>query len=114
MSHNTIDALAYVIGYALSALVLGWLATRKNRDRWGWALLGGFFCLPSVITLALLPYLCPKCKRPLTNDEWEREDCPTCGWRTAEPTVCLECGATIPGRETACPQCGWSYKVRGH
>lgn len=25
-------------------------------------------------------------------------------------TPCLECGATIPGTESACPACGWSWK----
>lgn len=102
--------LVYGFSYGLSALVLGWLAARKNRDRWAWGLIGGFFCVPCLIALACLPYLCPKCKRPLTNGEWERRECPTCGGPSAEPTVCLSCGAAIPGRATACPQCGWSYE----
>ena len=110
MSYDTLHVIAYAISYGLSALVLGWLATRKNRDGWTWGLIGGFFCLPCLIALACLPYLCPKCKRPLTNREWERRECPTCGGPSAEPTVCLSCGAVIPGDATACPQCGWSYE----
>lgn len=29
---------------------------------------------------------------------------------TLEPTECLSCGKTIPGGETVCPVCGWTYR----
>jgi ribosomal protein L40E len=27
-----------------------------------------------------------------------------------EPTLCVECGETIPAGDDRCPKCGWTYK----
>lgn len=29
----------------------------------------------------------------------------------SEPAECIKCGSTIPGGQTKCPQCGWSYEL---
>jgi hypothetical protein len=29
----------------------------------------------------------------------------------AEPTICADCGATIPSDSSKCPSCGWSYEA---
>ena len=74
-----------VIMYLGFALVIGLLAARKNRNPWAWGLLGGLSYMIALAVLAFMPYLCPRCRRPLTNSEWKERRCPACG--------CLETAA---------------------
>lgn len=59
-------------------VLTGWLAARKNRNRWTWGLFG-MFPIFALLILAFMPYLCPKCRQSLSNKEWENRTCPTCG-----------------------------------
>jgi uncharacterized Zn finger protein (UPF0148 family) len=79
MGNNQFELMTWVLGYGITALILGVMAANKNRNPWVWGLIGGLFCLPSFIALLLLPYLCPKCERPLTDSEGMAKTCPTCG-----------------------------------
>lgn len=65
--------------YVPSALLIGFMAARKNRNPWAWGLIGGLFCLPGLLVLAFMSYVCPICKRDLTNDQWSKRTCPECG-----------------------------------
>ena len=71
-------ALALIVQLII-AVAIGYLAARKNRNGWGWGLMAFLFCIPTVIFLMFMPYLCPVCKRPLTNQEWRSGVCPSCG-----------------------------------
>ena len=51
-----------IITYGLAFLILSIVADRKNRNSLGWGLIGGLFFPCSLIYLAFLPGLCPKCK----------------------------------------------------
>ena len=79
----------FLILYAISGVIIGLLAARKNRNGWAWGLIGGWFLLFGLLVLAFLPYLCPKCKESLTNKSWKSRTCPRCGdisKGTMEPT----------------------------
>jgi hypothetical protein len=66
------DVLA-IVTYGLAILVLSMVAYRKNRNPLAWGLLGGLFFSGSLVYLALLPRLCPKCK-----GECQGRTCPNC------------------------------------
>jgi hypothetical protein len=66
------DVLA-IITYGLAILVLSIVADRKNRNPLAWGLLGGLFFPSSLVYLAFLPRLCPKCK-----DECHGRTCSNC------------------------------------
>jgi hypothetical protein len=66
------DVLA-IVTYGLAIVVLSIVADRKNRNPLAWALLGGLFFPCSLVYLAFLPRLCPKCK-----GECEGRTCPIC------------------------------------
>jgi len=55
------DVLA-IVTYGLAILVLSVVADQKNRYPLAWGLVGGLFFPCSLIYLAFLPRLCPKCK----------------------------------------------------
>lgn len=74
-----VGLLRFIIPYSLAALFLGLMAKRKNRNPWAWGLIGGLFCLPTLIVMAFMSYLCPSCQQPLTNDQWKQRTCPRCG-----------------------------------
>ena len=78
------ELIGFIIWYALAALILGYFAKRKNRSI-AWAIIGPFFCVPSLIAMAFMSYLCPRCRGPLTNDEWKQRRCPRCGDLAATP-----------------------------
>lgn len=44
-----------------------------------WGLLGAFFFIPALIALAFSSYLCPKCRKVLTNRDGRAKACPHCG-----------------------------------
>jgi hypothetical protein len=74
----------FLMYYAWAALLLGYFAKRKNRSL-AWAFIGPLFCVPSLIAMAFMSYLCPKCRGPMTNHEWKRRHCPRCGDLAATP-----------------------------
>jgi hypothetical protein len=71
--------IGYLIWYTISGLIIGLLAARKNRNPWAWGLIGGLSSIVGLIILAFMPYLCPKCEKPITNKEWKNRSCPRCG-----------------------------------
>jgi len=73
-----------VIMYVILATVIGSLAKRKNRNSWAWGVIGAFFWSISLIVLCFLDFLCPNCKKPMTNQEWKDKKCPRCGWSESE------------------------------
>jgi hypothetical protein len=66
------DVLA-IVTYGLAILVLSVVADQKNRYPLAWGLVGGLFFPCSLIYLAFLPRLCPKCK-----DKCKGRICPAC------------------------------------
>jgi hypothetical protein len=74
------EGLLVLLGmWAIFGTVIGLLAARKNRNAWAWGVIGGGFLLPAAIVLCFMSYLCPKCKSPMTNQEWKAKKCPRCG-----------------------------------
>ena len=65
--------LFYIITYGLSIVALSIVADRENRNPLAWGLIGGLFGPCSLIYLAFLPRLCPKCKAAC-----EGRGCPNC------------------------------------
>ena len=63
----------YIITYGLAVVILSIVADRKNRNPLGWGLIGGLFFPCSLLYLAFLPRICPKCK-----NEWRGRTCPNC------------------------------------
>jgi hypothetical protein len=83
------DLLIVLLFYLIFAASVGSLAAMKNRDRWKWGLIGGLFFLPSVLILAFLSPLCPRCHRPLSSEEHGRRSCASCEARERmEPDEC--------------------------
>ena len=76
------DVLGYlaVVGVVAGffGLVLGLLAKRKNRNPWAWGVVGALALLPGAIVLMFMPYLCPRCRRSITNKEARAGTCPSC------------------------------------
>jgi hypothetical protein len=62
-----------IITYGLAIVILSIVADRKNRNPLAWVLIGGLFFPCSLLYLAFLPRLCPKCK-----DEWKGRTYPNC------------------------------------
>ena len=62
-----------IVTYGSAILILSVVADRRNRNPLAWGLLGGLFFPCSLIYLALLPRLCPKCK-----GECKGRTCPIC------------------------------------
>jgi hypothetical protein len=62
-----------IVTYGLAILILSIAADRKHRNPLVWGLIGGLFFPCSLIYLALLPRLCPKCKA-----EYKGKTCPKC------------------------------------
>ena len=54
------------------------LARRKNRLAIVWGIFGAFFPVIALLILAFVPYLCPNCSKPLTNEEFAAKSCPRC------------------------------------
>jgi uncharacterized membrane protein YeaQ/YmgE (transglycosylase-associated protein family) len=92
----------------ISGFLIGKLASRKNRNGWLWGIIfgavwplghisgelgfisrnaignsiaGAFYSswIIAMITLAFLPYLCPKCKEKISKKQWKEKICPRCG-----------------------------------
>jgi DNA-directed RNA polymerase subunit RPC12/RpoP len=108
--------LGYIVVWAVSAAITGALAARKNRSTLMWAI-GGVFCPgTALLPLLFMSYLCPKCQRPVSYDEWKQKECPRCrgiqpGHKDSECKDFLECPSCqtmIPPGEPKCPKCGWS------
>ena len=72
-------ALGFVLFYLVFAVGLGLGAKQKNRNSWAWGVIGGLIFWPAAILLTLLPYLCPKCKQPMSKKEFNNQICPRCG-----------------------------------
>ena len=56
------EDMLYLITYGLAVVILSLVADRKNRNPLVWGLIGGLLFPCSLIYLAFLPGLCPKCK----------------------------------------------------
>ena len=63
----------YIITYGLAIGILSLVADHKHRNPLAWGLIGGLFFPCSLLYLAFLPRLCPKCK-----DEGKGRTCPNC------------------------------------
>jgi hypothetical protein len=68
----------YVVVSLVCAGINAFGAFRKNRNPIVWGLLGAMIPL-TVLIVAFLPFLCPECSKPLTNDQWRKRTCPDCG-----------------------------------
>jgi hypothetical protein len=122
--------IGYVVVWAVSAAITGALAARKNRSALAWAV-GGALCPGTAFLVVLfMPYLCPKCQRPVSYDEWKQKECPRCGGirsgqkdseckdfligqdhkdsESKDFLECPSCQTMIPPGEPKCPKCGWS------
>lgn len=73
------EALIPLLIYLVFAIGMGFDAKRKNRNSWAWGVIGGLFFIPAAVLLTLLPYLCPKCKQPMSKKEFNNQICPRCG-----------------------------------
>jgi len=69
---SSVDVLVIII-YGLAILMLSIVADGKNRNPLAWGLVGGLFFPGSLIYLAFLPGLCPKCR-----GECKGRTCPNC------------------------------------
>jgi hypothetical protein len=76
--------VGYIIVWAVSAAITGAVAARKNRSTMGWAVGGILFPVTALLVLVFLPYLCPKCQKPVTHSEWKDKQCPRCSSRSSE------------------------------
>jgi cytochrome bd-type quinol oxidase subunit 2 len=56
------------------------LAKRKNKLAIVWGILGALFPV-TLLVLAVAPYLCPKCSKPIKNEEFAAKSCPHCNGR---------------------------------
>jgi hypothetical protein len=77
-----------IVTYGLAVLILSMVANRRNRNPLAWGLIGGLFSPCSLIYLAFLPRLCPKCKAERNGR--------TCPSRDALPERVLHYPATCP------------------
>jgi hypothetical protein len=73
MHPEGIQDVLVIVTYGLAILILSTVADRKNRNPLVWGLIGGLFFPCSLIYLAFLPRLCPKCKT-----ECKGRTCPNC------------------------------------
>jgi hypothetical protein len=74
------DGIGIYVGvFIFWAVVVGLLAKRKNRSGTLWGIVGGLSWVIALLILAFLSYLCPKCKKKLTNIEAKQHLCPDCG-----------------------------------
>jgi len=62
----------------VSAAICAWGAARKNRNPFLWGALGFFFPL-TILIVACLSFVCPVCRKTLTNMQWSARACPDCG-----------------------------------
>ena len=115
-SSVSVTLIGYITVWAVSAAITGALAARKNRSALAWAVGGIFFPVTALLVLLFMSYLCPKCKGPVSCDEWKQKECPRC--RGIRPRhneseredflECPSCQTMIPPGEPKCPKCGWS------
>lgn len=98
------EAFAAFLMYVISAVIIGPLAARKNRNGWAWALIGGLALGLGLLVLAFMPWLCPKCHQSISNKQWKQRTCPRCG---DIKTVSKRAGyaAVVP----RCDRCGKPY-----
>lgn len=71
--------LYWLGGSILLGIVIALFATRKNRSPVGWGIFGVLFAVPTALVLCFMPFLCPKCRKSLSNDQWNSRICPNCG-----------------------------------
>jgi uncharacterized membrane protein YeiB len=76
---SSFDPVMFLISYAITGILVGLLANRKNRNPWAWGMFGGLFCVPTLLVMAFMSYLCPRCRSKLTNEQWAHKMCPKCG-----------------------------------
>lgn len=80
MDQTTVLVNLVILGFVtFFGLVIAWLAKRKNRSPWLWGIVGSITFLFSGIALACVSILCPRCREPLTNKEWNERSCQNCG-----------------------------------
>lgn len=73
--------IGYIIVWVVSAAITGAYASRKNRSALAWAIGGILFPVTAFLVLLFVSFLCPKCQKPVTYEEWKRKECPRCGSR---------------------------------
>ena len=78
MTPGILERLWPFLMWILICFLVGVLAKRKNRSPWIWGALGFPFTLLTLIILAAVPSLCPRCKRPLKDKEARDKRCPFC------------------------------------
>lgn len=67
-----------VLPGVLGAILAAMFAARKNRNPWAWGIFGALFCVPTLIVMAFMPYLCPVCQTPISNKQARDGVCPNC------------------------------------
>lgn len=75
----TQQLLVYFGCWLVFGTIIGLLAYRKNRNGLLWGAVGGLFLIPGLLLLMFMPFICPQCKRSLSNSEWKSRQCPECG-----------------------------------
>lgn len=84
-----------IITYGVAIVILSIVADCKNRNPLAWGVIGGLFFPCSLIYLACLPRLCPRCK-----NECKGRTCPNCDTvleKVAQaPAICPLLTATSP------------------
>lgn len=73
-------AMAFLIAFPMSYFVTYYFAKRKNKNAVIWGVFGAFSGLvPALLVLMVATYLCPKCRKALSNRESKTDKCPHCG-----------------------------------
>ena len=59
-------------------VIVASLASRKNRNTVAWGIAGALSLVIALLVLAFKPYLCPICKREISNEDAKKGHCPNC------------------------------------
>mgnify|MGYP003578068189 CR=1 FL=1 len=81
--------------FLLGAVVMWYLANRKNHNPWIWGGVGAvsaaiapILLLVALLALGVLKFRCAKCHKPLSNKDAIANTCPHCGeaWKPGTAT----------------------------
>jgi len=78
---NMFGIIFNLFWWIIAGILIGMFAGRKNRNSYVWGFIGGFppATIIVLLILAFMPYLCPKCHRPLKDQERKDKNCSVCG-----------------------------------